>query len=109
MNLLDKTLFLSVLLITSPMVMAASEKDCLLQGTVQHDERAGEAVTTVKIDSVSKYDEESRCRVNHGKKLEFKLPADPRLQEAPSGSEVKYRYRTDDSGESHTELLSVGA
>ena len=62
----------------------------------------------VNIDSISKYDEESRCNVRRGQKLEFKLPQDSRLQEAPSGSLVKYRYRTDNSGESNSELISIG-
>ena len=41
-------------------------------------------------------------------KLEFKLPEDPRLQDAPAGATVKYRYQRDEEGESRTELISVG-
>ncbi|GAB5451685.1 MAG: hypothetical protein Hals2KO_20130 [Halioglobus sp.] len=62
----------------------------------------------VKIHSVSRYDEEARCKVRRGQKLEFKLPQDTRIQDAPDGSEVQYRYRSDDSGSS-AELISVGA
>lgn len=104
-----KTIALTVALAASPLAFADSEKDCLLKGTVQHGEQAGQASTMVKIHSVSRYDEDSRCRVRRGQKMEFKLPQDTRVQEAPSGSEVQYRYRTDDSGESNAELISVGA
>ena len=70
---------------------------------------AAEGTTQVKIHSISRYDEESRCSVRRGQKMEFKLPQDNRVQEAPSGSEVEYRYRQDDAGESSAELIRVGA
>mgnify|MGYP003131772193 CR=1 FL=1 len=41
--------------------------------------------------------------------MEFKLPADTRLKNAPAGSTVKYRYRQHEDGSSKTELVSVGA
>jgi len=94
--------------LTGSFAMADAEKDCLLQGTVQHIEQAGQETTLVDIHSISKYDDESKCNMRRGQKLEFKLPQDTRLQEAPSGSEVKYRYRTDDNGESNSELISIG-
>ncbi len=108
MNHFSKTLILSTLFLAAPLALAAGEKDCLLQGTVQHGKQAGQDTTMVKIDSISKYDEESRCKVRPGQKLEFKLPPDTRLQDVPSGSSVKYRYRTDNSGESNSELISIG-
>ena len=109
MSTLKKALGLSIILAVSPVAMAESEKDCLLKGTVHHGDQAGADATQVKITSVSRYDSESRCKVRRDRKMEFKLPADPRLQDAPEGSEVQYRYRTDERGESEAELLSVGA
>jgi hypothetical protein len=47
--------------------------------------------------------------VRRSQKMEFKLPPDTRLKDAPSGSDVKYRYRTDESGQSNAELISTGA
>ena len=108
MSTFSKTLVFSVIFLVVPVVMAEDERDCLLEGTVQHGKQAGQESTMVKIDSISKYDEESRCTVRRGQKLEFKLPQDSRLQEVPSGSSVKYRYRTDDSGQSNSELISIG-
>jgi hypothetical protein len=108
MNELSKTLVFSVLFLVVPVVVAGDQRDCLLEGTVQHGKQSGQESTMVKIDSISKYDEESRCTVRRGQKLEFKLPQDSRLQEVPSGSSVKYRYRTDNSGESNSELISIG-
>jgi len=108
MNTCSKTLIFCALVLAGPVVMADGEKDCLLQGTVHHGEQAGQDTTKVDIHSISKYDDESRCSMRRGQKLEFKLPQDARLHEAPSGSAVKYRYRTDNSGEANSELISVG-
>jgi hypothetical protein len=108
MNPFSKTLILSTLFLVVPLGMAGGERDCLLEGTVQHGKQAGQDTTMVEIDSISNYDETSRCKVRPGQKLEFKLPPDRRLQEVPSGSSVKYRYRTDNSGESKSELISIG-
>lgn len=109
MNPLFKTMIIPALFLASPMVMAGSEKDCLLEGTVQHGEQTGQNTTSVKIHSISKYDEQSRCKVRGSQKMEFKLPQDTRLQDAPSGSDVKYRYRSDGQGDTDTQLISVGA
>jgi hypothetical protein len=105
----NKVLVLTAVFAVSPAAWAGSEKDCLLEGTVVHGEQAGEAATMVKIHSVSKYDQASRCKMRRGQKMEFKLPQDTRVEQAPSGSEVKYRYRTDESGQGNAELISVGA
>jgi hypothetical protein len=108
MNVFGKSLMFCALFLGGSVAMAGDATDCLLEGTVQHGEQAGKAATMVKIDSISKYDAQSRCKVRSGQKLEFKLPPDTRLQEVPSGSEVKYRYRTDSSGEANSELISIG-
>ena len=108
MNTYSKTLIFCASILAGSAAMAGGEKDCLLQGTVQHGEQAGQETTMVDIHSISKYDDESKCNMRHGQKMEFRLPQDTRLQEAPSGSAVQYRYRTDDKGESNSELLSVG-
>jgi hypothetical protein len=109
MKTYSTTLIFCAFVLAGPAAMADGGKDCLLKGTVQHGEQAGQETTTVKIHSISQYDDESRCNMQRGQKLEFKLPQDPRLQEAPSGSAVKYRYRTDDKGGDSSELISVGA
>lgn len=109
MNAFLRTMVFPALILGSPYLAADSAKDCMLEGTVQHGERGGQDTTTVQINSISKYDDDSRCTVQRGEKLEFKLPPDTRLKDAPSGSDVKYRYRTDDNGQSETQLISVGA
>tara|TARA_R110002110_G_scaffold91264_2_gene237422 strand:- start:37557 stop:37874 length:318 start_codon:yes stop_codon:yes gene_type:complete len=85
---------------------AADGRDCLLEGTVH---KAPNDEPRVKFHSMEKYDSDSRCRVRNDEKLQFKLPADPRLEAAPSGSAVKYRYRNDNEGQPKAELISVGA
>ena len=102
MSAFSKTLVFSVLFMAIPFAMADAEKDCLLEGTVQHGEQAGQGSTSVKIHSISKYDAQSNCNVKRNQKMEFKLPPDTRLKDLPSGSDVKYRYRTDESGQSET-------
>ena len=106
MYILRKTIAVSILVSVCSVANAGGEKDCLLQGTVN---QGGQDATSVKIHSVKKYDDESRCKVRRGQKMEFKLPADTRVKDAPDGSEVQYRYRTDEQGQSTTELISVGA
>ncbi len=106
MYILRKVIAVSILVSACAGATAGGEKDCLLQGTVNQGDQDA---TMVKIHSVKKYDDESRCKVRRGQKMEFKLPADTRVKDAPDGSEVQYRYRTDERGQSTTELISVGA
>jgi hypothetical protein len=101
---------LVVCLATTSMAIIADEgRDCLLKGTVQGNEGNAESVAKVRFHSMGKYDENAKCRVRRNEKMQFKLPDDPRLKEAPPGSTVKFRYREDEQGGSTTELLSVGA
>jgi hypothetical protein len=88
---------------------AGSEKDCLLEGTVYKSGDAGQEQTDVKFHSAERYDKDANCRVRRGEKMEFKLPTDSRLEDAPSGSSVKYRYQQEQDGSSTAELVSVGA
>ena len=94
------------LLAATGFAQAQTEKDCLLEGTVY---KSGEEQTGVTFHSAKRYDEDAKCRVRRGEKMEFKLPADPRLQDAPDGSTVKYRYQEQKDGSSKTELVSIGA
>lgn len=87
------------------LVSAGPEKDCLLEGTVYKSEQDR---TGVKFHSAKKYDEDANCRMRRGEKMEFKLPQDPRLREAPAGSSVKYRYQEGKDGSRSTELVSIG-
>lgn len=107
MKRIHSAIVLSTLLLSSSTLLAA-EKDCLLRGTVEHGTTT-DGSTQVKINSVSRYNEESRCSMKRGQKMEFKLPQDPRIEKAPSGSEVEYRYRQDDNGASNAELISIDA
>lgn len=109
MKIFSRSMIISLLVCVSPLVFADGAKDCLLEGTVQHGEKAGQDATTVKIHSISQYDDQSRCQVRRDQKMQFKLPPDPRLKDAPDGSDVKYRYRSDGTGQSETQLISVGA
>ena len=83
---------------------AESNRDCLLEGTVQRD---GNEEVRVKIDRVGKYSSDTQCRIRRDRKLKFKLPDDPRVKDAAPGSEVQYRYRTDDAGTTSTELIKI--
>jgi hypothetical protein len=101
-------LTLSTLMLGAGHLSAETARDCLLTGTVEKSTRAGEEVVNVKFHSMEKYDEDAKCRVRKRDKLEFRLPADPRLKDAPAGSEVEYRYREDSEGGTRTDLLRVG-
>ena len=106
MNKLIATAVTAVLLGVSGTTVAGPEKDCLLEGTVY---KSGQDQLGVKFHSAKKYDKDANCRVRRGEKMEFKLPEDPRLEDAPAGSTVKYRYQEHKDGSSKTELVSVGA
>lgn len=106
MKKLILSLSTAALLAVPGLALAEPEKDCLLEGTVY---KSGEDQTSVKFHSAKRYEKDSNCRVRKGEKMEFKLPEDPRLEQAPSGSSVKYRYQENKDGSSKTELVSVGA
>ena len=106
MKKLILSLSTAALLAVPGLALAEPEKDCLLEGTVY---KSGEDQTRVKFHSAKRYEKDSNCRVRKGEKMEFKLPEDPRLERAPSGSSVKYRYQENKDGSSKTELVSVGA
>lgn len=89
--------------------VADPARDCMLEGTVHKSDDSAQQGVNVKFHSVSKYDEDANCRMRRGEKMEFKLPADPRVKNAEDGSPVKYRYRQESDGSSKTELISVGA
>ena len=98
----------SLALVAFAATSQAADKDCMLEGTVY---KSGEGVenTKVQFHSMEKYDEDANCRVRKDEKVDFKLPTDPRLEEAPSGSKVRYRYQENADGERSTKLISVGA
>lgn len=89
--------------------LAEPTRDCMLEGTVHKGDSSDQQGVNVKFHSASKYDEDANCRMRRGEKMEFKLPADPRVKNAEDGSPVKYRYRQESDGSSKTELISVGA
>lgn len=91
----------SVLAVTA---QAESSRDCLLEGTVL---KSDSDEVRVKIHRVEKYSSDTACRIRRDRKLKFKLPDDPRLKEAAPGSEVQYRYRTNEAGDSRTELVKI--
>ena len=100
---------IAALVATGSAAQAAGEKDCLLEGKVVHQQSDAEKATMVQIHSVSRYDEASRCSVRRNQKVEFKLPKDTRLNDAPSGSDVQYRFQSDGDGNDTVELISIGA
>ena len=108
MKTISKLAVAIVTTLTATLGVADNSKDCMLEGTVVKSDDSAQQGVNVKFHSVSKYDDDANCRVRRGQKMEFQLPADPRLQDAEDGSSVKYRYRTDDDGSARTELISIG-
>jgi hypothetical protein len=108
MDKLLKTACAAALLLAAAGLQAEPAKDCLLEGTVHRSTSGGEDSLQVKFHSMKQYEPGARCRNRRNEKVEFKLPDDPRLQDAPDGSAVKFRYREERNGESRTDLISVG-
>ena len=109
MNKLTSALSALALLAAAASVQAGPPRDCVLEGTVYKSGQGDEQSTQVQFHSMEKYSDDSNCRVRRDEKLQFKLPADPRLEKAPSGSSVRYHYQENSNGESKTKLISVGA
>ncbi|MEM1112665.1 MAG: hypothetical protein AAGI11_12215 [Pseudomonadota bacterium] len=109
MKLIYKTFFTIAIVGASITAQAETTKDCMLKGTVQRSGEGTEERVGVKFHSMERYDTEANCRQRRGEKMQFKLPSDPRLQDAPAGTDVEFRYREDDKGNAETQLLSVGA
>lgn len=109
MKTMTQTLAVAAALVLSPMaVQADAEKDCLLQGTLNKDPGASAASMEVTFHSIKRYDNDANCRMRRGEKLQFKMPKDTRLEQAPDGSRVEYRYREGGENGTSTELLRVG-
>ncbi len=108
MKTMIKLAFSGALLLAASGLQAGDPRDCLLEGTVRHTDRNGDSGVMVQFHSMEKFNDDANCRVRRNEKLEFKLPDDPRLEEAPEGSSVKYRYRRNRQGESEAELISIG-
>ena len=109
MKWIYKTILAVAIVGASTGLQAETTKDCMLKGTVHRSGTGDEQSVNVKFHSMERYDENANCRQRRGEKMEFKLPADPRLQEAPEGTDVEYRYREDNKGNSETQLMSIGA
>ena len=109
MKLISKTILTLAIAFASTGLQAETTKDCMLKGTVHRSGDGAEERVNVKLHSVEKYDAEANCRKRRGEKMEFQLPSDPRVQEAPSGTDVEYRYQQKPDGSTETQLLSVGA
>lgn len=97
-------------LLLSPFALVAQaepNRDCLLEGKIERVGGNGGEEVRVKFHTVRKYSESARCRIRRDKKMEFRLPDDPRLKGAADGSEVQYRYRTDQDGGASSELINI--
>lgn len=108
MDRLLKTACATALMLAATGLHAEPAKDCLLEGTVLRSATGGEDNVEVRFHSMKQYEPGARCRNRRNEKVEFRLPDDPRLQDAPDGSAVKFRYREERDGESRTDLISVG-
>ncbi len=105
-----RSVFYALLLCPFALVAQAEpNRDCLLEGKIERVGGNGDEEVRVKFHTVSKYSESSRCRIRRDKKMEFRLPDDPRLKGAADGSEVQYRYRTDQDGGASSELINIAS
>ena len=89
------------------LAQAEPARDCLLEGNIEKTGVIGEEKIRVKIHRIGQYSKSTPCRIRRDKKMEFRLPDDPRLWEATDGSEVQYRYRNDQTGGSSVELINI--
>ncbi|MFN2329098.1 MAG: hypothetical protein ABR612_09290 [Chromatocurvus sp.] len=83
-------------------------QDCILEGTVNQTRAAsgGEAVHLVFRSA--ERGEQAPCRmsrVDRSRRIQFKVPSDNDIVDAPHGSKVKYRYTEDVEGKRQWRLI----
>ena len=109
MNRISAAIVLALPLLAGS-AMAEVTQDCIVEGTVDKDraEKMGKPVY-VEFHS-AKRGEEARCNMTRGstsRRVQFKAPGSDGIENAPHGSEVKYRYTEEDNQYGKWELLEV--
>ncbi len=107
-----KTVMKALILTTLPLFAAGTwaevTQDCILEGTVDKKkaERMGRDVY-IAFHSASRAEEGSECKLNRRNRVEFKEPKNARIESAPDGAKVKYRYTEKENQEGEWELMGV--
>lgn len=102
------TVFLSSLLVCAVAQAETPASDCLLTGTVKQS-AADENKVYVAFRSARPAEQGAKCKVHRNEKLQFKVPADSRINAAPPGSKVEYRYTEDRDHADSWELQSISS
>jgi len=100
--------FLSSLLVCAVAKAETPVSDCLLTGTVKQS-AADENKVYVAFRSARPAEPGAKCKMPRKDKLQFKVPADSRINAAPPGSKVEYRYSEDREQEGSWELRSISS
>lgn len=95
-------------LILATQAHAEITQDCILEGTVNQT-RAGSGSEEVHlVFRTAERGKEAPCRmsrVDRSRRIQFKVPSDNDIVDAPHGSKVKYRYTEDVEGKHQWRLI----
>ncbi|TXS91386.1 hypothetical protein FV139_16830 [Parahaliea maris] len=109
MKTLIKVITLTVLPLFAAGTWAEVTQDCIVEGTVdkQKAREHGKDVY-VAFHSASRASDDANCRLNRrSNRVEFKQPKDAKINSAPDGAKVKYRYTEEDNKKGEWKLLDV--
>ncbi|MDP4652400.1 MAG: hypothetical protein NWR12_13500 [Haliea sp.] len=109
MKLITKTLILATLPLFSALTLAEVTQDCILEGTVDKKkaEQMGQDVY-VAFHSTKRAEAGSECQLERRSRIQFKEPKNAMIENAPDGSQVKYRYtERDDNQVGEWQLMGI--
>ncbi len=109
-TLLGITSALTLLLATQVAAQANADitQDCILEGTVNQTRAASGSEEVHLVFRSAERGEQAPCRmsrVNRSRRIQFKVPSDNDIVDAPHGSKVKYRYTEDGEGKRQWRLI----
>ncbi len=83
-------------------------QDCILEGTVKQTRTASGSEKVRLVFRTAERGEEAPCRMSRAersRRIQFKVPSDSDIVEAPHGAKVKYRYTEDVDGRRQWRLI----
>lgn len=108
MKILGKVILVCVLPIVAATAQAQRSQDCIVEGTVKskNDVERGTSVY-VAFESAEPAEKGKRCDLARRGKVSFKEPKNSMIENAPSGSKVRYHYTQEENSEGEWQLMGV--
>lgn len=95
-------------LVLAAQAHAEITQDCILEGTVNQTRAASGSEEVRLVFRTAERGEEAPCRMSRmdrSRRIQFKVPSDNDIVDAPHGAKVKYRYTEDVEGTRQWRLI----